>query len=605
MAVFKRKLEASLTGGDAAGNGHVANGAGAYDGLTLANGARMTGDVARVAKVYSAGPLLDAVQQAHIFPDSKTFVDMPMREDPEVVLKAFEDLPADAKKDPRELRAFVEKWFLEAGSDLEPWTPPDVVQQPRRLMEIADPDMRAWALELNKLWAVLGRRQSPSVKENPQRHSCLPREYPMVVPGGRFREMYYWDTYWIVRGLLVCDMVQTATGLVLNSLDQVQHFGFCPNGNRVYYLDRSQPPLLSAMVKAIHDATGDRGFLERALPILEKEYDFWMDPACGRLVQLPERPPGIGVGTPAGLPMAAVRSGGEQQTLNIYRSVRTLPRPEAYWEDVKTCREAPRFHRSAEELYEAICSGAESGWDFSTRWLEAGAGRGGSSAKLVTADTCNVIPVDLNSLLYGMERTLAEFHRSLASPASAERFEAAASLRSQTMEAWLWTGNSYRDYRLDVNAPSAVVSIADWAAPLWVGLHGPGGQAAGVMLASLEESGLLRLGGCATTAIDTAGRTQWDAPNVWPPLVHMLVEGLQGVPGAEALADCLSHAWIRSNYIAWKKTGFMHEKYDALRPGQCGAGGEYDPQVGFGWSNGVALELLVRPTREVTATAAL
>eukprot|EP00928_Gymnodinium_smaydae_P048388 TRINITY_DN32344_c0_g1_i1.p1 TRINITY_DN32344_c0_g1~~TRINITY_DN32344_c0_g1_i1.p1 ORF type:complete len:708 (+),score=151.23 TRINITY_DN32344_c0_g1_i1:75-2126(+) len=550
-------------------------------GLILANGSEMSGAVARAARVYCEGPLLDAVQKARIFSDSKTFVDMPLKEDPEVVLEAFAVLPKEDQEEPEKLRAFVDKWFEEAGSDTLEWTPPDCIEEPPRLMGIGDPELRSWGLQINKLWSTLGRTQSPDVKQNPQRHSFIPRTFPMVVPGGRFREMYYWDTYWIVRGLLICEMKDTARGLVQSMLDTVQELGFFPNGGRIYYLDRSQPPMLTAMVRAIHEAEPDETWLSKALPVLEKEYRFWMDPKGGRLVQLP-------------------RFRGERQFLNIYRSVRNSPRPESYVEDTETIREAENLGRPAAEVYQALCSGAESGWDYSTRWLEDATGRVPlGTANLGTIDTCHVIPADLNSILYDVELTLANFHEELHGEKSseAESYRKAAELRAATMASWLWSGDAYRDYRLDCSAHSAVVAVSDWAVPLWAGLHGPDGNCAANMVASLKRSGVLRLCGCATTAVDSCGRTQWDAPNAWPPMMLMLIEGLDRVPEASALADCLSDTWLRSNFIAWQRTGCMHEKYDVFEPGRFGAGGEYEPQVGFGWTNGVVLALLVRESR--------
>merc|ERR1712008_127184 len=179
-------------------------------------------------------------------------------------------------------------------------------------------------------------------------------------------------------------------------------------------------------------------------------------------------------------------------------------------------------------------------------------------------------------------------------------YREAAAARRLAMDLLLWTGDAYRDYCLEGSAVSAVVALSDWAAPLWAGLTGPkdaGGAAA--MVDSLGCSGLLRAGGAATTAVDTCGQTQWDAPNAWPPLQLMLVEGLDRLQGptalkARPLADSLARTWLDSCFDAWQKSGYMYEKYNANISGEGGGGGEYVPQVGFGWSNGVVLALLVR-----------
>mmetsp|Transcript_88547 Transcript_88547/g.154742 ORF Transcript_88547/g.154742 Transcript_88547/m.154742 type:complete len:578 (+) Transcript_88547:84-1817(+) len=465
--------------------------------LILATGLEMSGDFARAANVFCGGPILEAVQMARLFPDSKTFVDMPLKEDPEVVLEAFEKLSPEQKEDPEQLKVFVDTWFGEAGSDFEVWIPPDMVDEPKRLMTIQNPEMRNWALEINKLWPVLGRKTKDIVTKFPQRTTLLPRTFAMMVPGGRFREMYYWDTYWVLKGLLICDMVTTAKGLVDNFLERVKTFGFIPNGGRVYYLDRSQPPMLTPMVAEVFKVTRDKDWLAEALPVLEKEYRFWMDPKGGRLIELP-------------------RTTGQRMALNIYRSVRRTPRPESYYEDMEACKEAVGHGRNASEVYEAICSAAESGWDFSTRWLDDGAGRQPlGTANLSTMDTCHCIPVCLNSILYNVEETISKFHKVVNGGEcdASNKYAGFAASRENAMNTWLWHGDAYRDYRLDVGAPSLVIAASDWAVPLWAGLKGPGNECGLAMVASLKRSGILRVCGCATTAVDSNGRTQWDAPN--------------------------------------------------------------------------------------------
>eukprot|EP00903_Cladosiphon_okamuranus_P020327 g18650.t1 len=242
-------------------------------------------------EIYCDGPLLEAVQSARLFPDSKTFVDMPMKQDPNQVLAAFEDLSPLDRKDPAKLARFVSEHFDEAGSDIVPATPEDFSPEPAFLAGIKDGRRREWGRAIHGLWALLVRKNVADVAANPQRHSLLPRTHPVVVPGGRFRESYYWDTFWTIRGLLVSGMVDTARGVVLNLLDDVDRFGFVPNGGRLYYAERSQPPLLSDMVCEVYVARPDRVFLARALPSLEAEHAFWMDFERGRAVCVPVPPP--------------------------------------------------------------------------------------------------------------------------------------------------------------------------------------------------------------------------------------------------------------------------------------------------------------------------
>eukprot|EP00930_Biecheleria_cincta_P016626 TRINITY_DN13448_c0_g1_i1.p1 TRINITY_DN13448_c0_g1~~TRINITY_DN13448_c0_g1_i1.p1 ORF type:complete len:630 (+),score=147.67 TRINITY_DN13448_c0_g1_i1:163-1890(+) len=540
------------------------------DGLRMASGRRLEGALARAAKVFGGGPLLHAVQQAGLFKDSKHFVDMPMKEDPEMVLAAFHELqdPSDKKA----LEAFVKSYFDDAGSELEPWTPEDFQEAPALLKQIKDEAMQTWALGLNRLWATLGRRPHCAVESCQQRYSSLPQRFPTIVPGGRFRETYYWDTYWVIRGLLVCGMLETAKGVAENLLDSVRKFGFVPNGTRVYYLDRSQPPLLTDMVMAIHSVSGDDKWLADVLPVLESEYAFWMSPDSGHLACL------------------SGKRGPLQ--LNVYHSARAGPRPEAYVEDLEAARQAPE--RDAAEVYRGLCSGAESGWDFSSRWLDSRLGGGDTAAKICSISTQNVVPVDLNCFLLRVEEGLAKAYKVLARPGG-EKYLEAASKRKEAMEEifWIEEAQSYRDFCLDAGRSSSVAALSDFATPFWAGLHS---SRPGDALQGLQRSGLLQAGGAASTSVNTQGATQWDAPNAWPPLQHMLIEGLEQLPGSQGptLARDLAQRWLSSCYQAWQRSGFMYEKYNADVPGEGGDGGEYDPQVGFGWSNGVVLVFLAR-----------
>mmetsp|Transcript_61311 Transcript_61311/g.109208 ORF Transcript_61311/g.109208 Transcript_61311/m.109208 type:complete len:576 (+) Transcript_61311:68-1795(+) len=539
--------------------------------------------VARASRVFCNGTLLDAVQRAKLFEDSKTFVDMPLREEPEVVLAAFAKL--ERREDPDVLRSFINTYFLPPGDELKSWTPPDFKEMPPRLEAISDAALRKWALALNSLWPSLGRIQDKAVALAPQRHTALVRRYGMVIPGGRFRETYYWDTYWIVRGLLVCDMKDTARGVVENLLDDVRNFGFVPNGGRIYYLDRSQPPLLTEMVLAVHEAAPDKCWLASVLPLLEREYLFWMHPKGGRLVTVPAK---------------------SAHALNVFHSASAHPRPESYTEDVYTAASAQeKLGRKPQEVYHALRAATESGWDFSSRWLAAGTG---GTADLETINTSAVVPVDLNCMLYKMELGLSRIHSELHVgdlPSRASSFYAkAAARRACAIQEILWVeaDGSYRDFRLDAGIPSAVVSLSDYAAPAWAGLSCTSSHIAKAMLASLQKSGLIQAGGVSTTTMCSG--QQWDAPNAWAPIELMLIEGLDSLghfPEAKDLANEIASAWLHSNIEAWMSAGVMFEKYDAGRPGWSGAGGEYHPQIGFGWSNGVALVLLDRRYRDSPA----
>jgi alpha,alpha-trehalase len=248
---------------------------------------------------------------------------MPLKTSPEEVITAFNAIPD--KTDQQLLQIFLNEYFDEAGSDLNIWEPSDLQELPAFLDTIKDPAYKQWGSDLNQLWKLLGRQVNESVIEYPERHTFLPRRYPMVVPGGRFRESYYWDSWWIVRGLLVCDMPTTAEYVLRNLLDDVTNFGFVPNGGRIYYLDRSQPPLLAEMAVSIieyygWDSTKGRELLGEVYPILQGEYAWWMNPESGHVLNI-------------SLPEDETRT---YVTLNHYYSNETTPRPESYLQDLET-----------------------------------------------------------------------------------------------------------------------------------------------------------------------------------------------------------------------------------------------------------------------------
>ena len=610
-------------------------------------------------------PILAAVQTAGIFNDSKDFVDAPLLVDPETCWTRWNALPQPIPKSM--LQRFVDETFGKPESLLTPWTPPDFVEEPPMLSRLVEGGhMQAWAKELNAMWLKLGRKVPTDLARD--RTTLLPAAHGFVVPGGRFREAYYWDSYWIVLGLLAVGMRDTAGSLIENLLDAVRVYGFVPNGLRSYYLNRSQPPMLTQMVCALVDYDMERdatspeavtSLLEKALPLLDAEYEWWMrGGADGSAIA----PAASCVQPRAGVAQAEAgeEAGGDHTglLLNRYVVAATAPRVESYREDSETAAAVPAGV-ARDQIYSELAAAAESGWDFSTRWLAGywlrtaadgcGAQAGGegaacaagtagaagavvgaaddrgegvddldgkvsmsgtsskvaaSSNGLASIRTSEVAPVELNAILYRNERTLQRLHGLLAAEdgrdaqkateyhdALAERYGRAAQARKRAMDRWMWNSASGRWHDLEWASGRQLAgeSAASYT-PLWAGAHES--VQAEVAVVTLSASKLFMPGGVATTCFESG--EQWDAPNAWPPLQQMLVEGLQrcGAPGGVALSETLARRWLRSNWLGWKKTGHMHEKYDAGNPGERGGGGEYTPQVGFGWTNGVVLWLL-------------
>ena len=552
-----------------------------------------------VAEVYHTGPVLAAAQAAGIWADSKTYVDCPARVPLSQVLADFraafgDGADLESPDTAAAVTSFVRDHFhTQPGDELQAHTPADWAPHVAWLQALKTANAVRLGTTLHALWGVLCRVSTPSPQS-----TLLALPHPCFVPGDRFRETYYWvrrcyaalralsshpppqDTYWIVRGLLASELFSSAEGVVLNLLSLLERHGFVPNGARSYYLQRSQPPLLSHMVAAVHARTpgGCLPLLQLALPLLQVEWRFWTEGPHSLLVRSP---------------------GGGVHRLSRYFTDQTTPRPESWREDAATA--AGLAPAAAAALYREIASAAESGWDFSTRWM------GGEGLR--TLRTTRILPADLNGWLLSLARHVALFARALGDAPTASLFEAHAEAQAAAIQAVLWdeAGAQWRDFVLDElpAAPdpsnpggfehsgrrSAALLASNWV-PLWCGAVPPDSPLAQRCVASLSASGLIHPGGLATT--DRESGEQWDFPNSWPPLVHMLAEASGRCGGqGPALASRLAACYLRSARRGWAAEGVMHEKYDARGcEGGRGGGGEYAPQVGFGWSNGVALAFM-------------
>ena len=244
-----------------------------------------------------------------------------------------------------------------------------------------------------------------------------------------------------------------------------------------------------------------------------------------------------------------------------------------------TSRRRASRGRPAAEVYRNLRAAAESGWDFSSRWLADG-------QKLATIRTVELIPVDLNSLLYALEQTLARAYQINAQPAEATQFTDRALKRRRAIHRYLWNARSgiFEDYAWRDRARTGQVTAATLY-PLFVGVA-TAAQASAVM--TVVERELLEPEGLATTTVRTG--QQWDVPNGWAPLQWIAVEGLNRY-GHRSLARRIAHRWIRENVDYYERTGKLVEKYDVTGDAAA-SGGEYPLQDGFGWTNGVLRRLM-------------
>ncbi|MGQ0641518.1 MAG: alpha,alpha-trehalase TreF [Gemmatimonadaceae bacterium] len=501
---------------------------------------------ARYDPARDLGPLFQDLQLARLFPDSKTFVDArALAPVPEIVSR----YAAGKGSAGFSLRAFVERHFQ--------------LPQSAAVAFRAD-TTRTMEQHIRALWPALTRpADTPD-----DRSSLIPLPNAYVVPGGRFREVYYWDSYFTMLGLVQSGRSDVVRQMLDNFVYLVRTLGHIPNGNRTYYLSRSQPPYFAAMVGLYAQATDTAQALQY-LDALEREHAFWMDGA-DRLTN------GTAYRRAVRLPDGSL--------LNRYWDDRPEPRPESFREDYQLAQTLPEARREA--FYRNTRASAESGWDFSSRWMR-------DPADLRTLETTELAPVDLNSLLYHAERTIAalrRFRRSDDDSAVAVRWMQMADTRRRVL--LTHTYDSAQGFFFDVRWRTGE-RVTDRptlaaAAPLYFGLATP---EQGSAVAARLGRDFLRPGGFVTTLI--ASGQQWDAPNGWPPHQWLAIMGMQRY-GRGDLADSARARWLALNQRTYRLTGKMMEKYDVVDLRRPAGGGEYPTQDGFGWTNGVALGLVAQ-----------
>lgn len=488
------------------------------------------------ADVY--GELFEQVQLNAIFPDSKTFVDALPNRPPEQVMNEYRQQRTRPGFD---LKQFVAERFS---------PPPSVASG---FVTKSGQDVRK---HIDALWKVLER--NPDDQRPYTSRLALPGRY--IVPGGRFNEIYYWDSYFTMLGLEESGRHDLTMAMIGNFAWLIDQYGHIPNGNRSYYLSRSQPPFFAAMIELAADKEG-KSVYTKYLPQLKREYAFWMD--------------GVATLNPGSAHRRVVKL-ADGSVLNRYWDDRNTPREEAYKEDIATARAAGA---RANEVYRNLRAAAESGWDFSSRWFADG-------KTLATIQTTDLLPPDLNSLLYQLERTIATGCEIGGDASCAEEMKATAEARKAAITRYLWSSRAaaFTDYNWRTKSLSAQATAAT-VYPLYFNVADP---MLGKVIALTVRSALLKPHGLATTTVIT--EQQWDAPNGWAPLQWLAIQGLKNY-GEDQLAAAIAQRWVAKNQQVFKATGELVEKYDVVGDA-AGGGGEYPLQDGFGWTNGVLRKLL-------------
>lgn len=470
---------------------------------------------------------------AGISADSKTWADATPLRSPATILRRYRDSPPANDEG---LSAFVAANFA-------------MDEAPRDDVSTAGLGPRA---AIAALWPALTRATPAAAGHS----SLLPLPHPYLAPGGRFTETYYWDAYFTLLGM---GDPLAARQTADNFAHLIRTGGHVPNGNRSYYLSRSQPPVFFLVVGLTEPADPVAAYV-RYLPDLIAEHRWWMRGAAAARL---------------GAPAERVVRMADGALLNRYWDAKDSPRDESFREDALLARRSPQADR---DLWRHLRAGAESGWDFSSRWLS-------DRRSLSLIRTGDIVPIDLNSMLFGLEGAIAEGLDRVGDLPGAARYRLKAERRRRAVVNHLWNAATglFDDHDWTGEGLRGAISAAA-VYPLFFRLADPA-QAAST--ARVLERELLAPGGLMATNLVTG--QQWDAPNGWAPLQWFAVQGFAAY-GYEPLAREIASRWCRLVFDVYDQTLRFLEKYDVVSL-TAGRGGEYPVQDGFGWTNGVTQRL--------------
>ena len=485
------------------------------------------------------GALFDSVQMKSIFPDSKTFVDCMPKMSSDSILTIYE---VERKKSDFNLQSFVNQYFTLPKQHSYNYKSNTYGLAEKQIEEL-----------------LLALTHAPDTVVS---GTLLPLPNPYLIKDERATDVNYWDSYFTMLGLQAAGRINMVENMVNNFAFLINTEGYVPYGNRTYYLSRSQPPFFACMIQLLAESKGDEIY-KKYLPQLEKEYQFWMD----------GKPTEGDKGTSSKRRVAWM----DGNTLNRYYDDKDKPRPEFYKEDLTAAK------KSGQELkfvYRHIRASAESGWDFSSRWF-------GNGKDFSTIQTTDIVPIDLNALLYNLETVIMKGKILEKKLDEAAEYEKLASKRREALMRYCWSEDKqmFFDFDFQKYKKKEVYSLAA-VFPLYFRMVT---KREADKVADAIEKMFLRPGGVVTT-LNNTGQT-WDSPYGYAPLQWMTIKALRNY-GHYVLADNIKKRWVDLNLKVYKSSGKMLDKYNVEDISIESGGSDYSAQDGFGWTNGVLLKLL-------------
>lgn len=447
--------------------------------------------------------------------------------------------------------------------------------------------------KINKLGDVDGNKIDPS--------GLLYLPHPYIVPGGMFNEMYGWDSYFIIRGLLEAKKVKLAYGIVENFFFEIEHYGGVLNGNRTYYLSRTQLPFLAPIIRVIYETDTNQQFvnekwLERAYVYAVKDYNLWThEPHLAGDTKL-SRYYDFGDG-----PVYELSSKSYYEDVIRYflqhpklaqpyllKPEEATQGPQGSFYDISLCSKSEKLDKKNYNVCKVVNVGLsnyffkgdramrESGFDVSFRFGP------------FSADTLDYAPVDLNSLLYKAEKDLEWMSLKLGKHENAKKWAALANERRERINQYLWNEKAglYFDYNFKTKQQSKY-PYATTFYPLWAELASP--KQAKQLASKLK---LFEKHGGVVTSLRHTG-VQWDYPYGWAPIQLITIEGFYQY-GFKDIGHRLSHKFLNMVLKNYMHDKTIREKYDVVS-GSATTNikiGYKMNVIGFGWTNGVFLVLL-------------
>ncbi|MDI9818981.1 trehalase family glycosidase [Tatlockia sp. PL877] len=397
-------------------------------------------------------------------------------------------------------------------------------------------------------------------------HGLLYLPHPYVVPGGRFNEMYGWDSYFIELGLLQNNRLALARNMVDNIIYEINNYGMVLNANRTYYLERSHPPLLTAMIMAYYQKSTDKHWLKATLPAIDKLYKHWTTP--------PHLIPEIG--------LSRYHAGGKgatpEESPDYYAKALDYFKTQVITDYDKSLYYDEQANQLTELFYIADRSVRESGLDITAKY-------GPFSAAIL-----DYAPVDLNVFLCRMEQDASEIHTILGNPKAAAIWAKRAKKRADLINRYLWDEQSgyYYDYNFKTHRLKPYVYATTFY-PLWAGVASR--KQAAAVANHLPE--LLMKGGLVTSTNHPG--LQWDAPFGWAPMQYFAVSGLNNY-GYKKEAIEIAQRFINTVNKGYQQSNTIFEKYDVEKQSALTTDKikfSYSTnEMGFGWTNGVYLTFI-------------